>query len=79
MVYLNMRGHTGGGLSMGKLFTIVSSTKQKLNTIRSNETELVELDDCMPSIILTRYWLGAQGYYVFDNIVFQDYISSIIL
>jgi hypothetical protein len=28
----NMRGHSVGGLSFGRGFTIVNSTKQKLNT-----------------------------------------------
>jgi hypothetical protein len=40
-VHPNMRGHTGGGLSMGQGFPIVSSTKQKLNTRSSTESELV--------------------------------------
>ena len=31
-VHLNMRGQTGGGLSMGRGFPMVSSTKQNLNT-----------------------------------------------
>jgi hypothetical protein len=31
-VHPNMRSHTGGGLTMGRGFPIVSSTKQKLNT-----------------------------------------------
>jgi hypothetical protein len=34
----NMGGHSGGGLSLGRGFTIVSSTKQKLNTRSSTET-----------------------------------------
>ena len=33
----------------------------------------------MPAILWTRYWLDAQGYHVFDNIVFQDNKSDIIL
>ena len=60
MVYPNMRGHTGGGLSMGIIFTIVSSAKQKLNTRSSTETEFVEVDYCMPDVLLTRYWLDDQ-------------------
>jgi hypothetical protein len=32
----NMRGHSGGGLSLGRGFPIVSSTKQKLNTRSSS-------------------------------------------
>ncbi len=31
-VHPNMRGHTGGGLTMGRGFPILSSTKHKLNT-----------------------------------------------
>jgi hypothetical protein len=37
-VHRNMRGHTGGGLSVGRGFPIVSSTKQKLNARSSAET-----------------------------------------
>jgi hypothetical protein len=37
-VHPNMRGHSGGGLSLGCGFPIVSSTKQKLNTRSSTET-----------------------------------------
>jgi hypothetical protein len=47
-VHPNMRGHTGGGLSMGRGFPIVNSTKQKLNTRSSTESEIVGVDDCMP-------------------------------
>ena len=37
-VHPNMRGHSGGGLSLGCGFPIVSSTKQRLNTKISIET-----------------------------------------
>jgi hypothetical protein len=75
----NMRGHTGGGLSMGRGFPIVTSTKQKLNTRSSTESEIVGVDDCMPAVLWTRYFLGAQGYGVHENIVFQDNKSAILM
>ncbi len=78
-VHANMRGHTGGGLTMGIGFPIVSSTKQKLNTRSSTESELVGVDDMMPSILWTRYFLMSQGYNVRDNILFQDNKSTILL
>lgn len=78
-VHPNMRGHTGGGLTMGRGFPIVSSTKQKLNTRSSTESELVAVDDMMPSILWTRYFLKAQGYNVSDNIIFQDNKSTMLL
>ena len=78
-VHPNMKGHTGGGVSMGRGFPIVSSTKQKLNTRSSTESELVGVDDCMPAILWTRYFLEAQGYGVQENIVLQDNMSAILL
>jgi hypothetical protein len=78
-VHSNMRGHTGGGLTLGKGFPIASSTKQKLNTRSSTESELVGVDDMMPSILWTRYFLKAQGYHVSDNIIFQDNKSTMLL
>jgi hypothetical protein len=74
-----MRGRSGGGLSLGGGFTIVSSTKQKLNTRSSTETEIVGAEDFMPAICWTRYFMKAQGYGVKDNVLFQENKSSIIL
>lgn len=76
---MNMRGHTRGGLTLGRGFPVVMSAKQKLNTRRSMESELVGVDDMMPSILWTRYFLKAQGYKVTDNIIFQDNKSTMLL
>ena len=78
-VHPNMRGHSGGGLSLGRGFPIVGSTKQKLNTRSSTETEVVGVDDFMPAVCWTRYFMAAQGYPVKDNVVHQDNMSSILL
>jgi hypothetical protein len=61
VVHPNMRGHSGGGLSLGRSFFIVSSTKQKLNTRSSTEIEIVGANDFMPAICWTRYFVKAQG------------------
>jgi hypothetical protein len=74
-----MRGHSGGGLSLGKGFPIVSSMKQTLNSRSSTETELVGVDDFMPVICWTRYFLEAQGYGVNDNILHQDNKPAVLL
>jgi hypothetical protein len=73
VVHPNMRGHSGGGLSLGRGFPIVRSTKQKLNTW------IVGADDLMPNICWNRYFMKAQGYGVKDNVLFQENKSSIIL
>ena len=41
----DMRSRTGGGLTMGRGFPIVISTKQKLNTQSSTESEPVGVDN----------------------------------
>jgi hypothetical protein len=78
-VHPNMQGHSGGGLSLGRGFPIVSSTKQKLNTRSSTESEIVGADDFMPVICWTQYFMEGQGYQVQDNILFQDNKSAILL
>jgi hypothetical protein len=50
-VHPNMRGHSGGVLTLGIGFLISSSSKQKLNTCSSKESKLVGIDDLMALII----------------------------
>ncbi len=78
-VHPNMRGHTGGGLTMGRGFPIVASWKQKLNTKSSTESKLVGVDDMMPIMLWTRYFLLSQGYGIVENLLLQDNKSSILL
>jgi hypothetical protein len=78
-VHPNMRSHTGGGLTMGRGFPIVSSTNQKLNTRSSTESELVSVDNMMPIIVWSCYFLMAQGYGVTQNLLLQDNKSSMLL
>ena len=78
-VHPNMHGHTGGGLTLGRGFPITVSTKQKLNTRSSTESELVGVDDMMPIICWTRYFLLSQGYGIIENLLLQDNRSSILL
>jgi hypothetical protein len=72
-------GHAGGGLSLGRGFLVVSSTKQKLNNRSSAETELVGADNFMPAACWTRCFMEAQGHVIRDNVSHQDNKSSILL
>ena len=78
-VHPNMRGHSGGALTLGISFPISSLGKQKLNTRISTESELVDVDDLMSLIIWSQNFLKAQGYVVVDNILHQDNKSAILL
>ena len=71
-VHPNMHGHTGGGLTLGRGFPILVSRKQKLNTRSSTESELVGVDDMMPIICWTCYFLLSQGYRIIENLLLQD-------
>ncbi len=64
---------------MGRGFLISVSTKQKLNTRSSTESELVGINDMMPIILWTCYFLLSQGYGVVKNLLLQDNRSSILL
>ena len=75
----NMCGHTGGGLTLGRGFPISASTKQKLNTRSSTENELVVVDDMMPIILWTRYFLLSQGYGIIEKLLLHDNKSAILL
>ena len=75
----SMRGHTGGCMSIGKGMPISTSTKQKLNTCNSTETELIAANDLIPIILWTNYFLDAQGYGHQDTILYQDNQSAILL
>ncbi len=68
-VHPNMRSHTSRGLTMGRGFTIVSSTTQKLNTRSSTESELVGVDNMMPFVVWSWYFLMAQGYGLTKNLL----------
>ncbi len=71
-VHPNLRGHSGGGLSLGRGFPIVSSTKQKLNICSSTETEVVGAADFMPAICWTQDYLMAQGYDIKANCLITE-------
>jgi hypothetical protein len=81
-VHEDMKSHTGGtmfAMLMGKGAIYGTSTKHKLNTKSSTERKLVGVNDVMPQILWTRYFLEAQGYDVEDSIIYQDNQSAMLL
>ena len=61
-VHPDMKSHTGGTMTMGKGSVYSTSVRQRLNTKSSTEAELVGVDDVMPQVLWTKYFLEAQGY-----------------
>jgi hypothetical protein len=79
VIHPNMRGHSGGALTLGLGFPISSSGKQKLYTCSSTENKLVGIDYLMSLIIWSCNFLKKQGYDVVDIILHQDNRSAILL
>jgi hypothetical protein len=78
-VHPDMKSHTGATMTLGKGAIFSKSTRQRLNTKSSTEAELVGVDDAMPQILWTRYFLQAQGYLVKDSKLYQDNQSTMLL
>jgi len=55
----------------GERLPISASMKQKLKTRSSTKSELVGVDDMMPIIIWTCYFLLSQGYGIVENLLLQ--------
>ena len=77
-VHADMKGHTGSAMTLGKGSAINVSSKQKLNTKSSTETELVAADDVLDVALWATNFLKAQGYKC-DVTVYQDNTSAILL
>eukprot|EP00957_Ditylum_brightwellii_P153481 11680805-Ditylum_brightwellii.AAC.1 len=71
-VHPDMKSHIGGMLMMGRGAIHAGSIKQKLNTQSSTKAEIIGVDDLMPQVLWTRYFMEAQCYKVSDSIVHQD-------
>jgi hypothetical protein len=78
-VHPDMRSHTGGAMYLGRGGILCKSTKQKLNTRSSTETEFVGASDYLPNTLWVKMFLEAQGYSIDKNIFEQDNESVIKL
>ena len=75
-VHDDCRSHTGGAISFGWGVLVTKCQKQKLNTKSSTEGEIVGVSDFLPNMIWTRMFLEEQGYFLVENILFQDNQSA---
>ena len=74
-----MKGQTGGCMTMGKGMLHNWSSKQKITTKSSTETELVGVSEYIPYNIWLLYFLGEQGYKIENNVIYQDNKSAILM
>ena len=68
-VHENMLDHTGGNISMGTGTTHNKSSKQKLNTRSTTESELVGVSEYLPYDLWQVNFFRHQGYEIRNNII----------
>ena len=76
-IHANMRGHTGGTMSMGTGTLHNKSSKQKLNTKSTTESEVVGVSEYLPYDIWQVNFFKHQGYDIRNNYIYQDNESAI--
>ena len=78
-VHCDCKGHNDAMMSVGKGAILSFSRKQKLNTASSTKAELVGIADALGIILWTKYFMEAQGYTIYANILFKDNTLAILL
>ena len=78
-IHDDCKGHTGSILTFGRGATTSSSTKHKIPSKSSCESEIIGLYDKVGDVLWTRQFLEAQGYKIDTNIVYQDNMSTLSL
>jgi len=73
------KGHTGIIITIGGGSIFVKSSKQKIVSKSSTESELIGLSDALSMIIWVRDFLTAQGYPMDAAVIYQDNKSTINL
>ena len=69
----NCRGHNRVEMSFGQGMTLSYSWKQKINTKRSTEAELVGVDDALGYILWDCYFMIEQGYDMEPSLLYQNH------
>jgi hypothetical protein len=78
-VHPDMKSHTGGITSFGTGGLLCKSSKQKLNTKSSTESEFVGASDYLPNTLWVKMFMEAQGYPISQCFFEQDNASAIKL
>jgi hypothetical protein len=58
----DMRGQTGAVLTTGECSVLFKSCKQKVNTRSSTKTELIAVDDILPTVQWAKSFMAEKGY-----------------
>jgi hypothetical protein len=77
-LHMDMRGQTGAILNTGECSVLFKSCKQKINTRSSTETELIAVDDILPTVQWAKSFMAEQGYEL-ETEIREDNRSTMLL
>ena len=72
----NCLSQSGIVIFIGGAIILAKSSKQRINTKSSTESELVALSDGISQVVWTKRFLESQGYEVGPAIIYQDNLST---
>ena len=78
-IHSDMKSRIRGGLTLEKVKAYATSTRQKIIFYISTEADLVGMDNIMPQLFWTHYFMEAQGLKNYDNMVYQDNYSLMLI
>jgi hypothetical protein len=78
-IHDDMRGHIGCIMAIGNSNIVLRSTKMKINTKATAETELIGMSEEASQALWMKYWLEDNGYKVNPIILYQDNMSTIAM
>ena len=79
MPHNNCKGQTGAMKTLCGGAITIFSRKQRIITKSSTDPELIGVYEGLPQILWTRYFLEEQGYAIYQNVLYQDNQSAMIL
>ena len=77
--HLGIKSYAGSVFTLGKGCISRSSTKQKINSRSTTESELTAVDDKIAKVIWSKRFIECQGFKVNLNIIYQDNTSTLKL
>jgi hypothetical protein len=77
-IHQDMKGQSGAVLMTGGCVVLTKSNKQKLNTRSSTESELIAVDDVLPTVQWMMKFMEEQGYHL-KTLIKEDNRSTMLL
>ena len=72
-------GHSVGIMSVRNHAAASKWSKHWINSRISTESEIAGVDNHMPGVLWTLWFLGVQGFEVNENIVYQDNQKAVLM